>query len=181
MTSTAGRSIWNWRERSVDAERARALARLRREGLLQGFVTLGLGVVMRHLLGHVTLGNVLVLLGALQALVGLWRPLWLRPVRRLTRGFGRGVGLVLTWLLLVPLFVIVVVPSALVVRLRGLDPLQRRPLAPGLTAWIPRRRGATSESCARQFIEEDRAARTLGRAEGAGVEPALLAELEAPR
>jgi hypothetical protein len=61
----------------------------------------------------------------------------------------------------------VMVPAALFLRLRGRDPLHRAPLPAGLTAWIPRRHGATRESLQRQFLTEDREARALQRPEGA--------------
>jgi len=58
--------------------------------------------------------------------------------------------------------------------------LHRAPLASGLTAWIPRRAAATAESCARQFLVEDRRARSLARPVGALPAPELLRDLAGP-
>jgi hypothetical protein len=152
--------VWDWRAREPERDRERAALRLKREGLIQGFVVLLLGFAVKNVLDHRAVGDVLVVLGAGQGLVATWRPLWLRPVRRLGLGLGRIVGGALTWLLLVPFFLLVMVPAALVLRLRGRDPLHRKPLPAGLTAWIPRRHAATRESLERQFLDEDREVRS---------------------
>ncbi len=178
VNGRASRVVWDWRARDPERERERVALRLKREGLLQGLVVLLLGLAVKNVLGHRTLGDVLVVLGAVQGMVATWRPLWLRPVRRCGRGLGRAVGGGLTWLLLVPFFLLVMAPVALVLRLRGRDPLHRQPLPAGLTAWIPRRHAATRESLQRQFLVEDREARALARPEGAQPDPALLDDLE---
>lgn len=178
MAGSASRTIWDWRARDGERERVRVARRLKRDGLIQGLVVLGLGLLVKHLLGHRMLGDVLVVLGAVQGLVATWRPFWLRPVSRAGRWLGRAVGAALSWLLLLPFFALVMVPGGLWLRLRGRDPLHRAPLASGLTAWIARRRASTAESLDRQFLDEDRDARATARPEGALADPALLAELE---
>jgi len=169
---------WDWRERDPERERMRLALGCKREGLIQGFVVLALGFVVKNVLGHRALGDLLVVLGAGQGLVATWRPLWLRPVRHLGRAFGRAVGGALTWLVLVPFFLLVMVPVALVLRLRGRDPLHRQPLPAGLTAWIPRCLPATRESLSRQFLAEDRGARARRRPDGARPDPSQLDDLE---
>lgn len=166
MNATAGRVVWDWRERDPERERARAAQRLKRDGVIQGLAVIAIGFAVKNLLGHRTLGDVLVVLGALQGLVATWRPHWLGPVRRFGLLLGRGAGALLTWLLLVPFFWVVMVPVALVLRWRGRDPLHRRPLAPGLTAWIPRRHQPAPEHMHRQFLDEDREARAMARPAG---------------
>jgi hypothetical protein len=159
--------VWDWRAHDPERERERAAQRLKRDGLLQGFVVLALGFAVKNLLGHRVLGDALVILGAGQGMVATWRPRWLRPVRRFGLGLGRLVGGALTWLFLVPFFLLVMAPVALFLRRRGRDPLHRQPLPAGLTAWIPRRHAATRESLQRQFLAEDREARALQRPDGA--------------
>lgn len=166
MNATAGRVVWDWRERDPERERARAARRLKREGLTQGLVVIAIGFVVKNVFGHRAFGDLLVILGALQGLIATWRPHWLVPVRRAGVVLGHGAGTLLTWLLLAPFFGVVVVPVALVLRWRGRDPLHRRPLAPGLTAWIPRRHPPAPQHLQRQFLDEDREARALARPEG---------------
>ena len=164
--SLASRQIWNWRDDTPERRCALQTARLRRHGLVQGLVVLAVGSVFNLVLGQVLLGRVLVIVGAIQTLVALGRPLWLERPRRLLAGFGLVVGRALAWLLLTPLWLLVFVPAAAWLRLRGHDPLHRAPLDAGLTAWIPRRRQPTAAAAERQFLDEDREARSLRRPVG---------------
>jgi hypothetical protein len=168
--STASRQVWNWREDGA-ARREAALASLRRRGLVQGLAMLAVGTALNKLLDHHTAGRVVVVLGAVQAAVAMWRTAWLEPVQRLLARAGEAAGRGLAWLLLAPLWLVVFVPAGLWLRLRGRDPLHRAPLAPGLTAWIPRRSASTSESARRLFMDEDREARALERPVGARPDP----------
>jgi hypothetical protein len=174
------RSTWEWRSRDPDQARERIRLHLKRLGLIQGLVAMGLGLVLKNVAGRTTTGDVLVVVGAVFGLVATWRPLWLRPVRRLGQALGRGAGTALTLLLLVPFFALVMAPGGLLRRARGRDLLRRRPLAPGLTGWLPRRCPPTRASVARQFIAEDAAALRSVRPEGALPDPAALAWLDDP-
>jgi hypothetical protein len=178
VPGAASRTVWDWRVRDSERERERLALRLKRDGVIQGLLVLGLGMLVKNVLGHRLRGNVLVVLGAMQGLVATWRPLWLHPVRRAGGWLGRAVGAALAWLLLVPFFLLIMVPGGLWLRLRGRDPLHRAPLAPGLTAWIARNHASTPASLSRQFLEEDRDALAVARPEGALPDPALLAEME---
>ena len=176
--SSASRQVWNWRDETPTDARRRHAVRLRRRGLVAGAVALILGTILNKVLGHVLMGRVLVVLGALQIMTALWRPLLLdRPARWLAR-FGAVVGTGLSWLLLTPLWLAVFVPAGWWLRLRGQDPLQRAPLAAGLTAWIPRRHATDAASLARQFLDEDDEARELDRPDGTLPAPEILAEIE---
>lgn len=179
--SLASREIWNWRAAiTANQERPqRETARLRRRGLLQGLVIVAVGTALNRGFGHELAGRLLVVIGALQTLLAVVRPLWLGAVERRLRRFGELVARVLAWLLLGPLWLLVFVPAGLVLRWQGRDPLHRGPLPPGVTAWIPRRRAPAAESCARQFLDEDREARALRRPVGTLPEPSLLAALDA--
>ena len=177
--STASRQVWNWREDTPERRREELAARLRHRGLVGGLVALAVGTLLNKVFGHAILGRVIVLLGAFQALVALWRPLLLAgPLRWLVR-FGEAVGTGLSWLLLTLLWSLVFVPAGVVLRLRRRDPLHRARLAPGLTAWIPRRRQPEAESFARQFLVEDPGAHDLDRPESTLPDPGLVAGTEA--
>ena len=172
--SNASRQVWNWREpRTRDIH-----ASVRRRGMVAGLVALVIGTVLNKVLGHALAGKILVALGAAQVMVALWRPGWLRPVLGLFQQFGILVGRGLAWLLLGALWLLVMVPGGIWLRLRGRDPLHRAPLADGLTAWVPRRYAATAESSERQFIEEDRLARGMTRPVSSLPDESILAELD---
>lgn len=166
MSRAIASIVWNWRQDAAAGARTRAVAAARRHGLLQAGVLIGVAVLLRFAWQRTLPGHVLFLAGVVVLLAALWRPLALRPLQRLGRAAGRVVGTGLSWLLLVPFFALCIVPGGLLLRLRGGDPLARRPLAPGLTGWIARRHEPDPASLTRQFLVEDRAARGLRRPEG---------------
>jgi len=172
MSRAIGSIVWNWRQDAAAQARARAVADARRRGLLQAGVLLGVAVLLRYVWHRTLPGHVFFVAGVVVLLAALWRPLGLRPLHRLGRAAGRAAGIGLTWLLLVPFFAVCIVPGGLLLRLRGSDPLARRPLAPGLTGWIARRHEPDPASLTRQFLVEDRAARRLQRPEGSPSERA---------
>lgn len=166
MSRSIGSIVWNWRQDAAAGARTRAVAAARRHGLLQAGVLFGVAILLRYVWHRTLPGHVFFVAGVVVLLAALWRPLGLRPLQRLGRALGRAVATGLAWLLLVPFFAVCVVPAGLLLRLRGSDPLARRPLAPGLTGWIARRHEPDPASLARQFLVEDRAARRLERPEG---------------
>lgn len=171
MTDSPGGIIWDWRARLANRDPECVGRSLRRTGLIQGLVMVAVAAIVKFALARAWLGDMIFVLGAVQLLMAVWRPAWLLPFRRLGRRFGQAVGLGLTWLLLVPFYALCIVPGGLLLRWRGRDPLSRRRLGPGLTGWIPRRQAVTPESMVRQFLVEDRAARTVRRPEASLPDP----------
>lgn len=162
-------TVWNWRE----AGPARRGGNPRLRGLIQTLVLLAVAAGLRWGLGHalpafIAAGVAAVILVTSQGVPGVYA-----AIEAFGRRLGVWAGAALTWLLLVPVWLLVFVPAGLVLRLRGRDPLHRAPRAAGLTYWIPRRRRPGPEEYARQFLVEDREARGLerpvGAAEGEGV------------
>lgn len=166
MERSSANVAWNWRDDQLASSRARAEARSRRRGLVQAFVVIAAAAGLRFLLQRTLLADVLFVAGVVVLFAALWRPLWLLPLHRFGQSAGRVAGITLSWLLLVPFFLVFVAPAGLVLRWRGKDALSRRPLAPGLTGWIPRRLEPSPSSMTRQFLVEDRASRRVERPEG---------------
>jgi hypothetical protein len=182
VAESPGTDTWNWRARS--AERARADRRSRLHGLLQGLFVVAVAVVLRFGLRRGTLADIAFVAGVLMLLAALFRPHLLVPLRRGGAALGRAVAVALTWLLLVPFFLVFIVPGGILLRLRGRDPLSRGALEAGTTGWIPRRQDVATESLMRQFMVEDRAARLVRRPEGSPSDrawpgPASTAEKDA--
>ncbi|MCB1150238.1 hypothetical protein KDK88_01730 [bacterium] len=154
--------VWNWRHAAPAASGGHA----RRRGLIQTAVILAVAAGLRWGLGHelpamIAAGVAAVVLGTSQAVPGAFAAI---------EGFGKRlgfwVGTALTWLTLVPLWLLVFLPAGLILKATGRDPLHRKPHAPGLTYWIPRRSRPAPEDYARQFLVEDREARGLKRKVG---------------
>ena len=64
---------------------------------------------------------------------------------------GRGIGLALTWLLLVPFYYAVFAPGRMLLRLRGLDPMKRRFPTDESTYWQDHRESRVREKYRKQF------------------------------
>lgn len=86
------------------------------------------------------------------AAVAWWRPGWLAPLNRAWMALGRALHRVTTPVVMGLIFFATVVPTGLVLRLLGKDPLRLR-LDPGAeTYWIERRPpGPEPETMRRQF------------------------------
>lgn len=126
------------------AEEMRALdmsrPALRNFGLVVGGVLVGIGavIVWRHAwtltpwaMGFGGVGAVLVLLG-------LALPVALRPVYRVWMGLAVVLGFVMTRVLLTLVFVLLVIPIGLALRLAGKDLLRLRLDPEAESYWVPR-------------------------------------------
>ena len=90
--------------------------------------------------------------GAIFLLVALAAPRWLAPLNRLWMALGLLLAKIVSPIMLFVVYVIAVVPTGLVMRLRGKDPLRRRfePAAPSY--WVHRNPpGKPDETMGRQF------------------------------
>jgi hypothetical protein len=78
--------------------------------------------------------------GVVLALVALVRPALVRPIAEAWAALGHVLGRVTTPILLVVVFVVVVLPLGLLLRLLGKDPMRLRRDASAKTYWIERER-----------------------------------------
>ncbi len=159
MIHDATRSVWAWRlETPADRQRT-GHGWLRRRAAIQAVVMAVAGICVDRFLGHGVTAGAIWFLAAVVLVLGLaWPPGYL-PVHRFGARLGRWVGVLLSYVMLVPLFYLVFLPVSLWLRLRGRDPLHRRPRDPRHTCWIRRTPGPRSPDYRRQFLLEDRRAR----------------------
>ncbi len=165
MASVQG-TVWNWRDSEGQGKEKSEAATLRRQAVIQALVMGVIGFVLFQWIGHHTFARVIWGLAGLILVLGLIAPAAYRPIHRFGQWLGGAVGVLLTWVLLVPLYYLVFTPGALLLRLQGRDPMHRRLRDIKFTCWIPRTRQATTESYDRQFLLEDREARGLLRPVG---------------
>ena len=147
---------WNWRAPEADSA---AAAGTRRPAVVQALVMGAVAATLGFGLGHVVAARIVALLTTIILGLGFLAPAAYRQVHRFGQTLGRIVGSALTYLLLVPFYILVVVPAALWLRLRGRDPLHRRRRSPEHTYWVARSPQDRAENIARQFLREDRTAR----------------------
>ncbi|MFK7986471.1 MAG: hypothetical protein AB8I08_10595 [Sandaracinaceae bacterium] len=114
--------IWRWQDRSD--ERAKKAASQRKAGLVRAGVGVVAGAVLFYFDRPVVAG-VAGSLAGLTLVLAVASPLGAyAALDRAVAGLGRGVGLVLTWLLLAPAYYLMLTPLAWAVRARR-DPLRR--------------------------------------------------------
>lgn len=102
-------------------------------------------------LGWVRIAAALAAAGAAMIVLAAAWPGGYAAMDRFARAFGRGIGQVMTWALLAPLYWTFFAAIGNLARLRGKDPLSRK-FEPGAgTYWIARARDAKAKDYMRQF------------------------------
>ncbi len=109
------------------------------------------GFLIAHHSGSVATGAVVCSISAIVGLMGLFRPVWIRPVYVIWMTAVFPVGWVLSHLVLAAVFFLVFTPFGLVMRIAGKDPLSRRPDRSAQTYWIPRKERPDLSHYFRQF------------------------------
>ena len=151
-------ATWDWRAPAGPAPGS-GRAALRRAASIQAGVTTAVGAVLRFGFGHHLFPLILWGIAAVVLVLGLFLPRAYRPVHSFGRGLGRFVGKVLMYVLLVPFYYLFFTPVAVLLRLRGRDPLHRGFRDPRHTYWIARGPKERGDNARRQFLREDREAR----------------------
>ncbi len=113
---------------------------LRQFGLVVGGVFVGIAAVVawRHDWALGAWGMGLLSVGSVLMVLGLGAPKVLRPMYLVWMGLAVVLGFVMTRVLLTVVFVLVMVPIGLVLRLIGKDLLDRRPDPQAASYWKPK-------------------------------------------
>lgn len=90
-------------------------------------------------------------IAALLLVSGFLIPALFRGIERAGQAFGRIVSTALTWILLVPVFLLIFVPGRVILKLRGEDPLCRQFPTGAATYWTPRKAVADVSEYKRQY------------------------------
>jgi hypothetical protein len=131
---------WPWRNREIaerDREATHASA-LRKKGILQGIIGLAIGGGL-YSLGHPTLATVAACLATLTLVLAIVSPTgaFASLERRLAQ-LGKVVGAVVTWIVMLPIFLFFFVPFGLLFR-RGTSDKMQRVLDPNAKTYWRRR------------------------------------------
>ncbi|MEI6167749.1 MAG: hypothetical protein WCS52_11190 [bacterium] len=118
--------------------------------LIQTGVPAAVGLVF-FLVGKLIAAKVLWGVSGVLLISGLFIPPVFNRIEQFGRWFGKWAGLVITWVLLVPLFFLVFLPGRLILMVRGIDPMCRKFPTDAPTYWVPRKPVTNLEEYKRQF------------------------------
>jgi|GEM_PF-881519 len=102
-------------------------------GLIAGSVCLAF-VLYRYIDSNV-LNYLFAIIGSLFIILAVTIPAWLRPFRIFMTVTGHYLGIVNTFMLLTVIFTLVVIPTGYLLRLSGMDRLQRKRLTKVKSYW----------------------------------------------
>ena len=138
-SAQAAEVVWKWRVDARAEERTLTTARLRRQGLVRGGV--GLFVAgLAFVLHWQTIAYVAAAIGTLTLLSALISPIGMYA--RIERGlemFGAFVADVVTWIVMIPVFLFVFLPFGLIARRGRNDAMKRYFEREAPTYWAPYR------------------------------------------
>ena len=140
-------TVWPWWK----APESRVAESCGRRALIQAAILAAVGAGLRFGLHREIMAGVAWGMGALVCISGLWIPRLFLAIEGLGRRLGQGVGVLLTYLLLVPFYFLVFAPAHAVLALRGKDPMNRRFPSPDESCWTPKRPIANRNHYKKQF------------------------------
>ena len=142
--------VWAWRERVAPAgpaPAAPAAAAALRQAAVMGIVGAGLYFWLEHR----AMGIVVWSMAGVVLAAGLVLPSVFFALERLGRQLGKGVGVLLTWGLLVPFYYLCFGSLRLAQKIAGKDPLSRKFPSGEPTYWTPRKPVRNAAQYQKQF------------------------------
>jgi hypothetical protein len=149
--SSASAAVWPWVTRSAGQTGATDSGPRRRQALLQACVMTGIAATLAFVVKHPAMAVVVCVLAAVVLLSGLFVPPVFAAIERFGAWLGKAVGLALTWILLVPFFVLCFIPGRLVLAMRGVDPMQRDLSKDKKTYWTSTPRHSSPDYYRKQY------------------------------
>lgn len=141
-------AIWPWRARRQEGAAA-IPSSCRRRAVIQAAVMAGVAGVVSLRFHHAAVVIFCMALAVLAA--GLFLPRAFLAFHRMMHALGRGVGTVMTWLLLAALFFLVFAPAGLIGALRRKDPLCRKFPPETDSSWHPCRETDARDHYRKQY------------------------------
>ncbi len=141
-------AIWPWTRKPDEKPRRAGPSPA---GVVARFFVVAAVAALMIRWGHRIPAAVLFGLGLFILVSGFFFPRAFAAFERLVGLLAHGVGVALTWLLLVPFFYVFFVPGRLMLRLQGKDPLCRRFPSPEKTCWTPHHRIGGVEQYRKQY------------------------------
>lgn len=140
-------TVWPWWRPPKEASPEKT----GRRAAIQAGILAAIGAGLFFGLHHRAMGGAVWTLGALIGLSGLLAPRVFKAIERFGQRLGAGTGLCLTYLLLVPFYLLVFAPAHAALALRGKDPMNRRFPCPDATCWTPKKSNPNLDHYQKQF------------------------------
>jgi CBS domain containing-hemolysin-like protein len=119
--------------------------------LIQCVITAVIATLLTWWLGHYRLGLFLYFVSAIIAVCGFLLPKAFAALERTGQKLAHVVGVILTWLLLMPFFYLCFAPARLILKLSGKDPMARRYKRDCPSYWEDHKPPTASQSYTRQY------------------------------
>jgi hypothetical protein len=146
VPSLVSKTVWPWRE---PVGTSAPPSSCRKRAIVQFLVMIVVAGLLSLKYTHAAVTMSCVALFVI--VTGLFLPKLFLAVQHVFKVFGHCVGVTLTWLLLVPFFVLVFVPGRLALLLARKDPLSRAFPGEGTTSWQPHRTCADKSRYRKQY------------------------------
>ncbi|MBN2441937.1 MAG: hypothetical protein JXJ04_11340 [Spirochaetales bacterium] len=119
--------------------------------IIQSLVMILFGLFLILYLHHELFGSIIGGSGIIVLILGLFIPPAKKGLIRIQEKVIKWVGIILTWLLLVPFYFLCFIPGRIILLLSGKDPLNRKFPDTGKSCWSPYSGSFDSEQCKRQY------------------------------
>lgn len=148
--SAVSEAIWPWKERQVAAPGAKEKPPAGRV-VCEVAVMATVGLMLRLVFKKPVMSTVVFVLATLVLAGGLWLPPLYRGFRKLGHALAKGVGIALSWILLVPFFYVCFPIGRLILVVLRKDPMHRNFLPKDQTYWSEHRPLPEADAYRRQY------------------------------
>jgi hypothetical protein len=136
--SSVSAAIWRWAEPAKKGRPVVTPLQRKRRAVVQACVAGMAGSLLLFVFHHRVAGTIVLCIGAIVLVTGLFIPPLFEALERMGQKLAAGVGIGLTYALMVPFFYLCFLPGHLLLNLLKKDPLRLRFEKAKETYWSPR-------------------------------------------
>lgn len=137
-SSTRPLNKWKWRAAGTPPPAKKPLSMKAKASIQAPLMALA-GWALFHFLGHRVMPVVIWSLAGLILVGGWFIPALFIGFEKFGMGLGKWVGIILNWAILTPFYYLCFVPGRIILKVQGIDPMDRRFPDPRESFWIPRK------------------------------------------
>jgi|ETNmetMinimDraft_26_1059896.scaffolds.fasta_scaffold55190_2 hypothetical protein len=141
-------TVWPW---MVADEKSAESGSLIRKAALQAAVMCGIAAVLHFLFHHHVMPVIILVLATIVLLSAFFAPAIFHGIDRFGKALGHIVGIVLTWVLLIPFFYTCFTVGRLLLVVLKVDPMRRKAETDETTCWVQHPERAPLDRYGKQF------------------------------